>query len=132
MLTDVAYYLIFTAFIFFTVTFVAPEDWLETPGNQYRHELARVGGILLILGILHAANVVALPIIGNLLSHRMSGSAEPPGPGSRIGAAGPSMPSVSTPPLGPGTWILRIEAAPDVPSDIAPDTRPDDEEPPTI
>jgi len=131
VLTDVAYYLIFTAFIFFTVTFV-PEDWLETPGNQYRHELARVGGILLILGILHAANVVALPIIGNLLSHRMSSSAERPGPGSRIDAAGPSVPSVSTPPLGPGTWILRIEAAPDAPSDPAPETRPDGEEPLTI
>jgi hypothetical protein len=111
VLTDVAYYLIFTAFIFFTVTFVAPEEWLETPGNQYRHELARIGGILLIMGILHAANVVALPIIGNLLSHRMVASAEPHSQPGRATAA--STPFVSTPPLGPGTWILRIEPAPD-------------------
>ena len=115
VLTDVAYYLIFTAFIFFTVTFVAPDDWLETSGNQYRHELARIGGILLILGILHAANVVALPLIGNLLSHRMSGSdGQLPPTG---GASASSGPLSSTPPLGPGTWILRIEPAPGSPPD---------------
>ena len=67
VLTDVAYYLIFTAFILFTMTFVEPSDW-SVVGNQLKHEVARVGGILLIMGILHAANVVALPIIGRLLT----------------------------------------------------------------
>lgn len=114
VLTDVAYYLIFTAFIFFTVTFVAPADWIDEPGNQYRHELARVGGILLILGILHAANVVALPIIGNLLSHRMRGSID----GLDHPATSASV--LSTPPLGPGTWILRIEPAPAPPGEEGP------------
>jgi len=106
VLTDVAYYLIFTAFIFFTVTFVAPQEWLDSPGNQYRVELARIGGILLIMGVLHAANVVALPIIGNLLSHGLGSSADdqPPVPTS---AATPGF----TSPLGPGTWIVRIEEA---------------------
>ena len=103
VLTDVAYYLIFTAFILFTITFVEPPDWSDV-GNQLKHEVARVGGILLIMGILHAANVVALPVIGQLLT----------GPRRRDTATG-STPTISTPPLGPGTWVLRIEAAPDAP-----------------
>ena len=68
VLTDVAYYLIFTSFILFTVTFVAPVEWETSTGEQLKHEVARVGGILLIMGILHALNVVALPVIGRLLS----------------------------------------------------------------
>jgi hypothetical protein len=103
VLTDVAYYLIFTAFILFTMTFVEPSDW-SAVGNQLKHEVARVGGILLIMGILHAANVVALPIIGRLLT----------APRRRDTSAG-SAPTISTPPLGPGTWVLRIEPAPGEP-----------------
>ena len=98
VLTDVAYYLIFTAFILFTVTFVAPVNWRVTTGNQLKHEFGRVGGILLIMGILHAANVVALPIIGRLLSHDDRPTARPttrPPEGS---------------PLVPGIWTLRIES----------------------
>jgi hypothetical protein len=102
VLTDVAYYLIFTAFILFTMTFVEPADWVDSVGNQLKHEVARVGGILLIMGVLHAANVVALPVIGRLLTNTRRGE-----PGGR-GAAG-AVPTISTPPLGPGTWILRIE-----------------------
>ena len=68
VLTDVAYYLIFTSFVLFTVTFVEPAEWKKSTGAQLQDELARVGGILLIMGVLHAANVVALPIIGRLLS----------------------------------------------------------------
>ena len=102
MLTDVAYYLIFTAFIMFTITFVQPRDWIDSVGNQLKHEVARVGGILLIMGVLHAANVVALPVIGRLLTNTRR--AESDG-GARVGSA----PMISSPPLGPGTWILRIE-----------------------
>ena len=69
VLTDVAYYLIFTSFVLFTVTFVEPIDWMDSTGAQLKHEVARVGGILLIMGVLHAANVVALPVIGGLLSN---------------------------------------------------------------
>jgi hypothetical protein len=104
VLTDVAYYLIFTAFIMFTITFVEPRDWVDSPGNQLKHEVARVGGMLLIMGVLHAANVVALPVIGRLLTSTRraeSGGRAPVG----------SAPTISTPPLGPGTWILRIEPA---------------------
>ncbi len=109
VLTDVAYYLIFTSFVLFTVTFVEPSDWQVSTGAQMKSEVARVGGILLLMGILHAANVVALPIIGGLLSsNRRSEDREPHrAPGTPL--------STSIPPLGPGTWILRIEPAPGPP-----------------
>ena len=105
VLTDVAYYLIFTSFVLFTVSFVEHSDWHQSTGRQLKAEVARVGGILLIMGILHAANVVALPIIGRLLSsNRRLDDARPDG--------GSSPSSAPVPPLGAGTWILRVEQAP--------------------
>jgi hypothetical protein len=105
VLTDVAYYLIFTSFVLFTVTFVERADWKRSTGAQLKAEVARIGGILLIMGILHAANVVALPIIGRLLSSNKR--LDDARPDSAIGAAA----STSVPPIAPGTWILRIESA---------------------
>jgi hypothetical protein len=93
VLTDVAYYLIFTSFVLFTVAFVEPNRWRLETGEQLKHEVARVGGILLIMGVLHAANVVALPIIGRLLSANKR-SAET---------------GVVPPPLTPGTWVVHVE-----------------------
>ena len=105
VLTDIAYYLIFTAFILFTITFEPPPDWLISSANQWKHEVARIGGILLLMGLLHAANVVALPVIGRLLSlnRRLDdGSGPETGP-----ARGPR--PAGFPPLGPGTWIVHVE-----------------------
>ncbi len=106
VLTDVAYYLVFTSFVLFTVTFVEATDWKRSTGAQLKHEVARVGGILLIMGVLHAANVVALPVIGRLLSSNKKLD------DSRADRPLAQPPSGSIPPLGPGTWILRIEQAP--------------------
>ena len=105
VLTDVAYYLIFTSFVLFTVSFVEHKDWVDSTGQQLKAEVGRVGGILLIMGILHAANVVALPIIGGLLSsNRRLDDARSDG--------GPLQSTSPVPPLGAGTWILRVEQAP--------------------
>ena len=105
VLTDVAYYLIFTSFVLFTVSFVEHDDWRLSQGRQLKAEVARVGGILLIMGILHAANVVALPIIGRLLSsNKRLDDTRPEG--------GSSPSNLSAPPLGPGKWILRVVQAP--------------------
>jgi rifampicin phosphotransferase len=103
VLTDVAYYLIFAAFILFTVRFEEARDWADSRGALVQHELARIGGILLIMGILHTANVLALPVIGNLLQ-----GVRPGGGGSDRSRGGDRG---SVPPLGAGTWIVRVESA---------------------
>ena len=69
VLTDIAYYLIFFSYILFTVSFELKGSWAQTVnGAQLQHEAARVGGILLILGVLHGLNLVALPVMGRLLT----------------------------------------------------------------
>ncbi len=68
VLMDIAYYLIFTAYILVTTTFERPEDWGETvTAAQMEMVLIRLGGMLLIMGVLHGLNVLSLPIIGRLL-----------------------------------------------------------------
>jgi hypothetical protein len=115
VLTDVAYYLIFTSFVLFTVTFVEPSDWKTSTGAQLKHEVARIGGILLIMGILHAANVVALPVIGRLLTSnkRLDDTGATP----RTLRSGDA---TTAPPLGAGTWLLHIEPASPPPQEPPP------------
>ena len=71
VLMDVAYYLIFTAFIMFTVTLSQPSAWganaSDALGTQLQHEVARTGGMLLLMGVLHGLNVLSLPLVGRLL-----------------------------------------------------------------
>jgi len=73
VLTDVVYYLIFTAYILFGVHFAPQGDWnndvsgLVTPA-QLTFSAARVGGILLIIGVLHGLNIVLMPVLGRLFS----------------------------------------------------------------
>jgi len=69
VLTDIAYYLIFFAYILFTLSFQPKGNWAQTvTAPQLQHEVARIGGILLILGILHGLNLVAMPMMGRLLT----------------------------------------------------------------
>src|SRR3954454_15326079 len=82
VLMDVAYYLIFFAFILFTVQFEPAKGWAHTVNaDQMRATAVRVGGILLIVGILHGVNVLMLPVIGRLLTlNRRLDEAIPAGP----------------------------------------------------
>lgn len=66
VLMDIAYYLIFVAYILFTVTLTRPPEWVSL-GAQVESELIRVGGMLLIMGVLHGLNVLSLPLVGRLL-----------------------------------------------------------------
>jgi hypothetical protein len=68
ILMDVAYYLIFTAYILFTLVFERQEGWsTSVNASQLRNGSLRIGGMLLLMGVLHGANVLSLPIIGRLL-----------------------------------------------------------------
>ena len=69
VLTDIAYYLIFFSYILFTLSFEPKGTWNQTvSAPQLQHEVARVAGILLIMGILHGLNLVAMPVMGRLLT----------------------------------------------------------------
>lgn len=68
VLMDVAYYLIFTAFILLTTSFEPKAAWSQDVGaEQLESAAVRVGGMLLLMGILHGLNVITLPVIGRLL-----------------------------------------------------------------
>ncbi|WP_020390632.1 hypothetical protein [Kribbella catacumbae] len=69
VLTDIVYYLIFAAYILFTVNFEPRTAWAGTVvPAQVGFEAARIGGILLIIGILHGLNIILMPVLGRLFS----------------------------------------------------------------
>ena len=69
VLTDFAYYLIFFSYILFTVSFEPADDWGDSvSAGQLKMETARLAGILLIIGLLHGLNLLALPVMGRLLT----------------------------------------------------------------
>ena len=69
VLMDVAYYLIFSAYILFTLQFEPASDWEETVNAAQMQDTAiRLGGILLIVGLLHGLNVLTLPVMGRIFT----------------------------------------------------------------
>ena len=73
VLTDIVYYLIFAAYILFGVRFAPQADWNNdvsglVTAEQLAVSAARVGGILLVIGILHGVNIVLMPVLGRLFS----------------------------------------------------------------
>lgn len=69
VLTDFAYYLIFGAYILFTTTVDPPLSWGDNVGaEQVQLSIVRIGGIFLIIGLLHGLNLLVLPVIGRLLT----------------------------------------------------------------
>jgi hypothetical protein len=67
-LLDIAYYLIFTAFILMTTSFSAQADWGGRLAAQVELELIRIGGLLLLMGVLHAVTIAFLPVMGLVLA----------------------------------------------------------------
>jgi hypothetical protein len=91
VLTDIAYYLIFTAYILFTIRYAPAANWGRTvDAHQLQHETARIGGILLIIGVLHGVNLLALPVMGRLLTlnRQLDETVPPAGPGGPSGRTG--------------------------------------------
>lgn len=69
LLTDVVYYLIFTAYILFTVRLEPEAAWQGVVGaEQIQLTVYRLGGILLIIGVLHGLNIVLMPVLGRIFS----------------------------------------------------------------
>lgn len=63
-LLDIAYYLIFSAYILMSLSFAANPDWGGRLSAQLEEELIRVGGLFLLMGILHAITIATLPVMG--------------------------------------------------------------------
>ena len=73
VLTDIVYYLIFAAYTLFSVHVAPQRSWNNditglVTAEQVTFELARIGGILLIIGVLHGLNIVLMPVLGRLFS----------------------------------------------------------------
>ncbi|MGY0539472.1 hypothetical protein ACW14X_18315 [Nocardioides sp. YJ-D4] len=72
VLTDIVYYLIFTAYILATIRFERSSYWSGTSdgitADQLSDTLLRIAGILFIIGFLHAVNIVLMPVLGRLFS----------------------------------------------------------------
>jgi len=79
VLMDIAYYLIFSAYILFTTSFERDSGWTQEVGAaQLESTAVRVGGMLLLMGILHGLNVITLPVIGRLLGLERTLEADTP------------------------------------------------------
>ncbi len=83
-LLDVAYYLVFGAYVVMTLQFQPPSD-LPLSDVQFTDVLyfegVRLGGLLLLMGVLHVALLFALPVVGlvhssNLRRARIADGAE--------------------------------------------------------
>src|SRR3954454_2798360 len=69
VLTDIVYYLIFAAYILFTIRTEPPSLLTDdVTATQVKEVAARLGGILLIIGVLHGLNIVIMPVLGRLFS----------------------------------------------------------------
>lgn len=69
VLMDIAYYLIFGAYILFTVKWEPDTDWGDTVNAaQMQASVVRLGGMLLLMGLLHGVNVLSLPLIGRVFT----------------------------------------------------------------
>ena len=93
VLTDIVYYLIFAAYILFTVHFAPQPDWNsefteQVTAEQLTLEVARIGGILLIIGILHGVNIVLMPLLGRIFSLNRRVDPHAPGGERRPGPGG--------------------------------------------
>ncbi len=76
LLMDFAYYLIFGAYVLFVVQFTPDPGWTETVGGaQLQASTLRIGGLMILMGLLHGFNVLSLPVVGRLLT--LGGDAEP-------------------------------------------------------
>lgn len=77
-LLDVAYYLVFTGFVLVSTRLQAPDAYLGFEmGTQIEEALARIGGLLLVMGVLHAATLMALPAVGLVFTTTRAGTRLP-------------------------------------------------------
>lgn len=83
VLMDFAYYMIFGAYILFVIKWEPDKGWeQEVNAEQLQGSIARIGGMILLMGLLHGLNVLTLPIIGRIftLNRRLDEAPDAPLP----------------------------------------------------
>ncbi len=83
VLMDFAYYMIFTAYILFSAKWEPDTGWEQTVNaEQLQGSVARLGGMVLLMGLLHGLNVLTLPVIGRIftLNRRLDEAPDAPLP----------------------------------------------------
>lgn len=69
VLMDFAYYMIFGAFILFVIKWEPDTGWeQQVNADQIQASVVRMGGMLLLMGLLHGLNVLTLPMIGRIFT----------------------------------------------------------------
>lgn len=69
VLMDFAYYMIFGAYVLFVIKWEPDTGWDQTVNaDQLQASVVRVGGLLLLMGLLHGLNVLTLPILGRVFT----------------------------------------------------------------
>jgi hypothetical protein len=69
VLMDFAYYMIFGAYILFMIRWEPDTGWeQQVNAEQFQASVFRLGGLLLLMGLLHGLNVLTLPVIGRIFT----------------------------------------------------------------
>jgi hypothetical protein len=69
VLMDIAYFLIFGAYVLFVIKWEPDTDWAdEVNAAQLQASVVRLGGMILLMGLLHGLNVLSLPLIGRVFT----------------------------------------------------------------
>ena len=69
VLMDFAYYLVFGAYVLFVIKWEPDTGWEQTVNaEQLQASVVRIGGMLLLMGLLHGMNVLTLPVIGRIFT----------------------------------------------------------------
>ena len=69
VLMDFAYSMIFVSYVLFVIKWEPDQGWAQTVNaEQLQGSVVRVGGMLLLMGLLHGLNVLTLPMIGRIFT----------------------------------------------------------------
>lgn len=69
VLMDFAYYMIFVAYVLFVIKWEPDTGWeQQVNAEQLQGTVVRLGGMLLLMGLLHGLNVLTLPVIGRIFT----------------------------------------------------------------
>ncbi len=69
VLMDFAYYMVFGAYVLFVLKWEPDTGWADqVNAEQVQGSVVRLGGMILLMGLLHGLNVLTLPIIGRVFT----------------------------------------------------------------